>query len=193
MQRLQVNEKKATEAINKRDKKRASYYNFYTQKVWGKRDSYRFCIDRTGMEVSACAHLLAQLVQTWEDCDTHQSEWGVCTICVDMVPHGAQRTKEGYQEKTRFFLWSFESIEKDMITFHAAGIVCRRRTFQEKSFFLDKIWAPVYNGNRIQKGIHISCSVKWKHWKREKTWYVFLLCWQGGQPSVFLVQPCTRR
>lgn len=74
MQRLQVNEKKATEAINKRDKKRASYYNFYTQKVWGKRDSYRFCIDRTGMEVFACAHLLAQLVQTWEDCYTHQSE-----------------------------------------------------------------------------------------------------------------------
>lgn len=40
-----LDEKKAKETIIKMDKKRASYYNFYSDKKWGKADSYNLTID----------------------------------------------------------------------------------------------------------------------------------------------------
>ena len=36
---------KARSFIKKTDKRRQSYYNFYTEKVWGKANSYDLCID----------------------------------------------------------------------------------------------------------------------------------------------------
>lgn len=39
-----VDEKKAETTISKMDKKRASYYNFYSDKRWGKADSYDLCV-----------------------------------------------------------------------------------------------------------------------------------------------------
>lgn len=38
-------EKKALELIEKTDKKRAAYYNYYTNKQWGKAESYHLCIN----------------------------------------------------------------------------------------------------------------------------------------------------
>ncbi len=40
-----VESKKAESVINKMDKKRASYYNFYSDKKWGSADSYDLCIN----------------------------------------------------------------------------------------------------------------------------------------------------
>ena len=40
-----VDEKKAEELIKKTDKKRASYYNFYTDRKWGRADQYDLTID----------------------------------------------------------------------------------------------------------------------------------------------------
>ncbi len=40
-----VESKKAESVINKMDKKRASYYNFYSDKKWGAADSYDLCIN----------------------------------------------------------------------------------------------------------------------------------------------------
>lgn len=40
-----LDEKKAKETIIKMDKKRASYYNFYSDKKWGRADSYNLTID----------------------------------------------------------------------------------------------------------------------------------------------------
>lgn len=40
-----LDEKKAKDTIIKMDKKRASYYNFYSDKKWGKADSYNLTID----------------------------------------------------------------------------------------------------------------------------------------------------
>lgn len=45
VERNKVTEDKAFELIAKTDKKRASYYNYYTSKKWGEAKSYDLCID----------------------------------------------------------------------------------------------------------------------------------------------------
>lgn len=42
-----LEEKKAEESIRKMNKKRANYYNFYTDKKWGSANSYDLCINST--------------------------------------------------------------------------------------------------------------------------------------------------
>ena len=39
-----IEEKEAEEYIRKADKSRASYYNYYTDKIWGAAESYDLCI-----------------------------------------------------------------------------------------------------------------------------------------------------
>lgn len=53
-ERLNVTPAKAKELIIKTDKKRASYYNYYTNKKWGSTNSYDLCIDsgRLGIDNS---------------------------------------------------------------------------------------------------------------------------------------------
>lgn len=41
----QLSEKKALDFIEKTDKKRAGYYNYYSNKIWGNADSYHLCIN----------------------------------------------------------------------------------------------------------------------------------------------------
>jgi cytidylate kinase len=41
----QLTESKANDYIEKMDKKRASYYNYYSNKVWGAAGSYHLCIN----------------------------------------------------------------------------------------------------------------------------------------------------
>lgn len=62
MARENVTDKKAVEIIAKKDKKRASYYNFYTQKTWGVRQSYDLCINHTQLDAQACADIIADYV-----------------------------------------------------------------------------------------------------------------------------------
>lgn len=52
MERNNVSEDKAFELIAKRDKKRASYYNYYSSKKWGEAKSYDLCLDssKVGIE-----------------------------------------------------------------------------------------------------------------------------------------------
>lgn len=40
-----TDEKEAAELIRKADKSRASYYNYYTDKIWGAAESYDLCIN----------------------------------------------------------------------------------------------------------------------------------------------------
>lgn len=51
-----LGEHEASELIEKKDKARASYYNFYTDKTWGAAASYHFCIDSSllGIDGTAC-------------------------------------------------------------------------------------------------------------------------------------------
>lgn len=45
MKRRELNEKKAKDLMLKTDKKRASYYNYYSNKQWGYAESYDLCIN----------------------------------------------------------------------------------------------------------------------------------------------------
>ncbi|MCM1131590.1 MAG: cytidylate kinase-like family protein [Roseburia sp.] len=55
-----INPAKAASIIAKKNKKRRSYYNFYTDKDWGKPDSYDLCINsKNGIETAVeaiCAY-----------------------------------------------------------------------------------------------------------------------------------------
>lgn len=49
----QISDRKAKELIEKTDKRRASYYNYYSNKVWGRADSYHLCLNSSiGIENS---------------------------------------------------------------------------------------------------------------------------------------------
>lgn len=54
MELFNVNEKKAIDLIEKTDKKRAGYYNYYSNKKWGAAESYHLCINSSvlGIEMT---------------------------------------------------------------------------------------------------------------------------------------------
>ena len=50
--------------INKTDKKRASYYNFYTGGKWGKYDNYHLALDSGKLGIEGCAKIIAEAIKT---------------------------------------------------------------------------------------------------------------------------------
>ena len=54
---------KAKEIILKTDKKRSSYYNYYTNKRWGDTRSYNLCIDSSKLGVDGCVYLLLSYIE----------------------------------------------------------------------------------------------------------------------------------
>ena len=63
MKRNGVSEKEAAETIKKMDKQRSCYYNFYSDKRWGKRESYHICLDSGRLGVDRCVAILQQLTK----------------------------------------------------------------------------------------------------------------------------------
>ena len=51
------------DVINKTDKRRASYYNFYTGNKWGKYDNYDRAINSSTLGIDGAAELIAQCVR----------------------------------------------------------------------------------------------------------------------------------
>lgn len=51
-------EKKARDMISKQDKKRASYYNYYTTKRWGASKSYNLSLDSSKLGVDGCVDMI---------------------------------------------------------------------------------------------------------------------------------------
>ncbi len=47
------------DVINKTDKRRSSYYNFYTGNKWGKYDNYDMAINSSTLGIEGAAHLIA--------------------------------------------------------------------------------------------------------------------------------------
>ena len=58
-ERMKLNDEAALEYIRDKDKCRSKFYNFYTDKTWGKAYSYHICIDSSvlGMEEIGRAHV----------------------------------------------------------------------------------------------------------------------------------------
>ena len=61
-----LNEKAATTLIKKTDKRRASYYNFYTSKTWGEADNYDLCVSASKLGIDKTVDLLEQYVKSFD-------------------------------------------------------------------------------------------------------------------------------
>lgn len=57
---------KAKELIMKTDKKRSSYYNYYSNKKWGAADSYDFCLNSSKLGIEGTADAIRTLVEIRE-------------------------------------------------------------------------------------------------------------------------------
>lgn len=55
--------KEAADMIIKIDKKRAAYYDFYTNRQWGHAASYRLCLDSSVLGLEGSAALIRQLAE----------------------------------------------------------------------------------------------------------------------------------
>lgn len=62
-QSMNVNKDEAVQIIEKADKLRSSYYNFYTNKEWGKASSYHLCVDTSLLGVEKTAGWVAEWVR----------------------------------------------------------------------------------------------------------------------------------
>lgn len=58
-----VDEKDAEEFLHKADKSRASYYNYYTDKVWGAAESYDLCINSSFYGIEASVAFIRMFVE----------------------------------------------------------------------------------------------------------------------------------
>ncbi|MBE6655875.1 MAG: cytidylate kinase-like family protein [Ruminococcaceae bacterium] len=61
--RHDVKESEALDIINKTDRRRASYYNFYTGNKWGKYDNYHIAINSAVLGIEGTAQLIADMAK----------------------------------------------------------------------------------------------------------------------------------
>ena len=66
MNRFKLEEKEATDLMNKTDKKRSSYYNYYSSKKWGHAESYDLCINSSLLGIEKTVNLIVQAVEEFE-------------------------------------------------------------------------------------------------------------------------------
>lgn len=66
MNRFKLEEKEATDLMNKTDKKRSSYYNYYSSKKWGHAESYDLCINSSLLGINKTVNLIVQAVEEFE-------------------------------------------------------------------------------------------------------------------------------
>jgi hypothetical protein len=66
MTKYDLNEAKAKEMIQKKDKQRSSYYNYYTSKKWGHADSYDLSIDSGLLGIDGTVELIIQFIDHLE-------------------------------------------------------------------------------------------------------------------------------
>ena len=67
MQKYNLTESKAKDMINKKDKQRQSYYNYYSSKKWGRADSYDLCINSSLLGIDGTVKLIIQAVEDFEE------------------------------------------------------------------------------------------------------------------------------
>ena len=56
--RMDLSEHKARDLINKTDKQRSSYYNYYTSKKWGEAKSYDLCLNTSKLTIDQCVDVI---------------------------------------------------------------------------------------------------------------------------------------
>lgn len=63
MKLYDYSENKAKDIITKTNKKRANYYNFYTNKRWADSRSYDLCVDSSELGIENCVELILQYIK----------------------------------------------------------------------------------------------------------------------------------
>ena len=61
--RMDITPEKAKDFINKTDKQRASYYNYYSTKKWGATTSYNYCLDTSVLGIDGTVELIEHIVE----------------------------------------------------------------------------------------------------------------------------------
>ena len=59
-ERMDITENKAKDLCQKKDKQRASYYNYYTSKKWGDARSYDLCLNTSKLTVEDCVEIIIE-------------------------------------------------------------------------------------------------------------------------------------
>ena len=65
-QRAELTAEKARQLILKTDKRRASYYEYYSSQKWGAVESYDFCLDSSAFGIDGTVELIRKLVEMKE-------------------------------------------------------------------------------------------------------------------------------
>ena len=58
-----IPQEKAADQIRRTDKRRSSYYNFYSGQKWGNMENYNLCIDSSMMGIDETADMIADLIR----------------------------------------------------------------------------------------------------------------------------------
>lgn len=66
MVRDNMSEKEARSAVNKADKRRSNYYNFYTNNSWGNVNNYHLCLDTASLTQDKCVDFLYSYIKERE-------------------------------------------------------------------------------------------------------------------------------
>ena len=53
--------------MNKKDKQRQSYYNYYSSKKWGRADSYDLCINSSILGIDGTVKFIIQYIEDFEN------------------------------------------------------------------------------------------------------------------------------
>lgn len=67
VQRCDIKENKLFDFINKNDKKRANYYNFYTDRKWGTAKNYDLCINSSSLGIEGAVELIKKAIEVKEN------------------------------------------------------------------------------------------------------------------------------
>ena len=63
---LNISEKEAVDLINKNDKERNNYYNYFSGQKWGNMSNYDLCINTTHIRIEQAASLVESLITVLE-------------------------------------------------------------------------------------------------------------------------------
>ena len=73
----ELTDNKAKDLIHKTDKRRASYYNYYTNKKWGDAESYDICINSSKFGVDGCVKAIKDFLELEASWKTKNSDYNV--------------------------------------------------------------------------------------------------------------------
>lgn len=67
METYDLSKDKAIDTIHKTDKKRASYYNYYSSKKWGDSRSYHLTLDSSQLGLQGCSEMILAYMDIWKN------------------------------------------------------------------------------------------------------------------------------